>query len=221
MTVISTMITRYCTVHASDSLITELQKDGSQKPKKWKRSKIILVRRWRGAMTYWGLAEYDAYEWSTFDWLQQQAKDADQYPSAEEFAKGLMDKLNEAIYKMRFVKPVHSGIGIHLSAYERIENYWIPELFLVSSFTDTSYQHVHSDGVHLSRETYHTTAKVDPKPEHREAQYRLKVHERLHQPGGILIYNNGDPVMFNVGFVQIERQALKTSAFSFFSEWQC
>ena len=197
MTVISTVLTRYCAAHASDSLITELHKDGSYKPKEWERSKIVAVRHWRGAMAYWGLAKYDAYSWSTFDWLQEQAKNADQYSSAEEFAQGLTEKLNEAISKMHFVKPVDSGIGIHLTVYEYIENYWIPELFLLSNFTDTSYRFVHPDGVHLSRETYHTIAKVPPRPEHREAQYRLKVHERLHQPGGMLIYNNGDPIMFN------------------------
>jgi hypothetical protein len=54
VTVISTVITRYCTVHASDSLITKLQPDGSAIPIEWEQSKIILVRPWRGAMSYWG-----------------------------------------------------------------------------------------------------------------------------------------------------------------------
>ena len=192
MTVISTVLTQYCTVHASDSLITELQKDGSCKPREWKRSKIVAVRHWRGAMAYWGLAKYGS--WSTFDWLQEQAKNAGRYSSAEEFAQELEEKLNEAI---THVKSVNSGIGIHLTVYEHIENYWIPELFLLSNFTNPSYESVHPDGVHLSRETYHTIAKVPPEPEHRETQYRLEVHKRLHQPGGMLIYNNGDPIMFN------------------------
>lgn len=198
MTVISAVITRYCTAHASDSLVTELQEDGSHKPIEWKQPKIVAVRPWRGAMAYWGLAKYNAYKWSTFDWLQEQANSAGQYSSAEEFAQRLTEQLNEAISKMRFARPVDAGIGIHLTAYEYIENYWIPELFLISNFTDTSYQSVRpAGGVQLSRETYHTVADAKPETEHREARYRLKVHEYLHRPGGMLIYNNGDPVMFN------------------------
>ena len=197
MTVISAVITRYCTAHASDSLITELQEDGSHKPTEWKQPKIVTVSQWRGAMAYWGLAKYNAYKWSTFDWLQERANSAGQYSSAEEFAQSLTEQLNEAIAKMHFAKPVDTGIGIHLTAYEYVENYWIPELFLISNFTDTTYRFVHPDGVHLSRETYHTVADVDPSPNHREAQYRLQVHAYLHEPGGMLIYNNGDPIMFN------------------------
>ncbi|MBN1934549.1 MAG: hypothetical protein JW934_07780 [Anaerolineae bacterium] len=197
MTVISTVITRYCTVHASDSLITELQMDGNHKPMEWKQSKIIAVRRWRGAITYWGLAKCSAYKWSTFDWLQERANNADRYSSAEEFAQSLTEQLNKAFAKMRFAQAVSTGIGIHLTAYEYIENYWIPELFLISNFIDTTYSTVNSDGIHLSRETYHTIADAPPSPTHREAQYRLQVHAHLHEPGGMIIYNNGDPIMFN------------------------
>ena len=197
MTVISAVITRYCTAHASDSLITELQEDGSHKPKEWKQPKIVTVSKWRGAMAYWGLAKYNAYRWSTFDWLRERGNSAGQYSSAEEFAQRLREQLNEAISKMHFAKPADAGIGIHFTAYECVENYWIPELFLISNFTDTTYRFVHPDGVHLSRETYHTVADVDPSPNHREAQYRLQVHRNLHGSGGMLIYNNGDPIMFN------------------------
>lgn len=198
MTVISTVITQYCTVHASDSLITELQKDGSHKPTEWERSKIVAVPKWRGAMGYWGLAKYDAYKWSTFDWLQERANGAGQYSSAEEFAQRLKEQLSEEIAKMRFVKPSDAGIGIHFTAYEYLDNYWIPELFLISSFADTTYSFLHPDGVRLSRETYHHTVRdVGPSPDHREARYRLQVHQYLHELGHMLMYNNGDPIMFN------------------------
>jgi hypothetical protein len=122
MTVISAVITRYCTVHASDSLVTALQADGTCKPKEWTRSKIIAVPHWRGAMAFWGLATYDAYNWSTLDWLQEQAQNADQYSTPEEFAQGLTRKLNEAISNMDFARPVDSGIGIHLTVYEYIDD---------------------------------------------------------------------------------------------------
>lgn len=197
MTVISVVMTRYCTVHASDSLITELQSDGSALPVEWERSKIVPVYHWRGAMAYWGLAKYEAYGWSTFDWLQEQAKTAANYTSAEEFAQDLSEKLQKAIAQMRFVKPVHAGIGIHFTAYEYIDGYRIPELFLISNWADTSYRSLHPGGVGSSRETYHTVADVAPKHEHREVKFRLEVRRHLQQRGGMLIYNNGDPVMFN------------------------
>lgn len=198
MTVIAAVITRYCTAQASDSLITELQSDGTRVPKEWERTKIVAVPHWRGAMAYWGLATYDVYQRSTLDWLQERAQEADQSSSPEDFARRMTEMLNEAISKMTFHRPLDAGIGIHFTAYEYINNYWIPELFLLSNFEDPSYQLLHSDGVRFSRETYHHIDRnvPGPRPEHREAKYRLKVHEHL-QAGGMLIYNNGDPFMFN------------------------
>ena len=197
MTVISTVITRYCTVHASDSLITKRKKDGSYEPNEWEHSKIVPVHRWRGAMSYWGLAKHPAHNWSTVDWLQDQVKSADQESMPEEFAQRITDKLGEAISKMESPKPVDSGIGIHFTAYEYIDNRWIPELFLISNWADTNYQSLRPTGIGLSRETYHTIAKVPPSPEHRDPQYRLIVHKHLHKPGSMIVYNNGDPRMFN------------------------
>jgi len=97
---------------------------------------------------------------------------------------------------MSFYRPVDAGIGIHFSAYEYIGGYWIPELFLISNWADTSYSWLRPEGIGLSRETYHTIRKCPPLPEHREDQYRLAVHDYLFR-GGLIFYNNGDPVMFN------------------------
>jgi hypothetical protein len=195
MTVISCVITRYCTVHSSDSLITQLENE-NYKVLESRRTKIVAVRKWRGAMAYWGLAEYDQYKWSTFNWLQKMASNSSRFASAEEFAKGLKDKLNEEISKMRFIKPKHSGIGIHLTAYEHVKDYSIPELFLISNWTDTSYQSVNADGFRLSRETYGTIFNIARIPQHQEVRYRLEVHKFL-QESKWFIFNNGDPTMFN------------------------
>lgn len=197
MTVIAAVITRYCTAQASDSLITELRPDGTRVPKEWERTKIVAVPHWRGAMAYWGLATYDAYKWSTLDWLQERAQEANQYFSPEDFARVMTEMLNEAISKMTFRRPLDAGIGIHFTAYEYIKNRWIPELFLLSNFKDPSYRSL-SDRVYLGRETYHhIDMNVNgPQPEHSEPKYRLKVHKYL-QAGGMLVYNNGDPLLFN------------------------
>ena len=53
MTVISTIITRHCTVHSSDSLISEIR-NGSFLPIEWEKAKILPVPKYRGAMSYWG-----------------------------------------------------------------------------------------------------------------------------------------------------------------------
>lgn len=196
MTVISTLITKYCTVHASDSLITESSKYGSSKPIEWRRSKIVTVHKWRGAMSYWGLAKYEKYKWSTSDWLHEQAKCSYEYSSVEEFAQGLKDKLNEAISRMYFARELYSGIGIHFTAYEYIDNIWIPELFLISNYSDPSYRSLHPEGVRLSRETYKTINRKEPSLDRKEVECRLKVNEYL-QEGNMLIYNNGDPALFN------------------------
>lgn len=196
MTVVSTLITRQCTAHASDSLITMLQPDGKRETLEWEQSKIVPVRKLRGAMTYWGLAKYDAYQWSTFDWLKNQVRALADHTTPEDFAHALTQALRNAISQMSFCQQTDEGIGIHLSVYEYVDGYWIPELFLISNWADTSYSSLRSNGIGLSRETYHTISNCPPLPEHREAQYRLAVHDYLFK-GGPIFYNNGDPVMFN------------------------
>jgi hypothetical protein len=195
MTVISTVISRYCTVHASDSFITTSQADGRVERDETQQSKIVPVRHWRGAVSYWGLAGNG--QWSTFDWLQQQARSARNFSSPEDFAGGLACGLNRELPNMHFHTERDSGIGIHFTAYERIGDYWVPELFLISNWTDPSYESVHPE-VRVSRETYHIAFQcAAPRPEHREEQLRLAVYQFL-QEGQILTYNNGDPILFNI-----------------------
>jgi hypothetical protein len=50
VTVVATLITKACTVHASDSLITTTQPNGDIQLEEWEASKIIPVRPFRGAM---------------------------------------------------------------------------------------------------------------------------------------------------------------------------
>jgi hypothetical protein len=197
MSVISTLITKTCTVHASDSFISVLQDDGSFRIDESQQSKIVRIHSLRGAMSYWGLARYDTYKWSTYDWLKEQAQHVRQNLSPEEFAQELTDNLNKRLSQMKFIKSTDAGIGIHLTAYERINDYWIPELFLISNWTDPKYNAVNSGGVHLSRETYHTIAKVQSSVDHREPSFRRFVHKHI-QKDKWLIYNNGDPAMFNI-----------------------
>jgi hypothetical protein len=97
---------------------------------------------------------------------------------------------------MQFKDPRHSGLGIHLTVYEYIEGYWIPELFKVSNWVDDSYSSVHPDGFKLSRVTYTTLTGQPHVANHRDPQYRLDVHKSLLE-GTMYRFNNGDPLMFN------------------------
>ena len=200
MTVISSIINKHCTVHATDSLISILKKNGKLQPIKYEQSKIVPVRAWKGALSYWGLAEHSKYNWSTFKWLKKKAGAANKNASAEDFAYKLAEELNDEISRMDFKKDISSGIGIHFTAYENIEGRWIPELFLIKNFENTNYNSVYPDGIRVFRNTFAAFCNMsekEKKPNHREVPIRNIVYEVLHA-GRWLRFNNGDPIIFNL-----------------------
>ena len=195
MTVITTIISRFGVVHATDSLVTELQSDGTRKVTEWRKSKIVPVKHYRGIMSYYGLAKCGS--WNTYDWLKAKAANARKYKSPERFVRALQKDLNRELKAIPVRDPKDKGIGIHFSAYERISDYWIPELFYLTNFETAQYKSLAPDGVHLGRETYHTIVNVPASLKHRLKRCRLVVHDFLNTKRNILIYNNGDPIMFN------------------------
>jgi hypothetical protein len=194
MTVISTLITRTGTVHATDSLLTFLR-DGQSEPLEWQQTKIVPVRPWRGAMSFWGLAKIND-SWSTLEWLRNQATSAGLFRSPEAFAHELAVSLQNDLSQLRFQRITDAGIGIHFSAYERIADRWIPELFLISNWGDTSYTSLRATGVGVSRETYSTVSGQGGNPATTNDEERLKVSAAL-QAGTWFRYNNGDPRLYN------------------------
>jgi len=153
-------------------------------------------------MGYWGLASL-ANGWNTFQWLRERAQRAGTSGSAAAFAEDCALALTAQLSRYTFVNPLDSGLGIHFTAYEYINGYWIPELFALSRWTDESYQAVLPNyEFRVSRETYATCKGLQPpegrSPEFGEPTYRLEVHKALHdQPMMFLLYNNGDPALFN------------------------
>src|SRR5436309_989055 len=119
MTVISTVITRHCTAHASDSFLTEF---GTGRVREAQQSKLVPVPAWRGVMGYWGLAWLDD-GWNTYRWLCELVQRAGDYGSAAAFANGCAAALATELRRRRFLKPLDSGLGIHFTAYEYIDNY--------------------------------------------------------------------------------------------------
>lgn len=196
MTVIVTVISRHCTAHATDSFITCSMADGTLEVCEEQQTKIVPVKHFRGAMTYWGLAKDCDGSWSTLEWLQAMSREARDYKEPEKFAIHMRDSLNLALSQLSFNYPLHRAIGIHFTAYEWIDNRWIPELFVLSNYRDPRYNALHEAGVLLNRQTYNVAFKCAPAPEHGEPTYRIKVHEYLAE-GRLLLYNNGDPAMFN------------------------
>jgi hypothetical protein len=197
MTVIATVITRHYTALASDSFITVTQQDGSRQVTEDQASKLIRVPAWRGAMAYWGLATLGA-EWNTKQWLDAQATRAGDHGSAEDYAESLAINLTREIGQRQFRTPTDPGLGIHFTAYEYIDGYWIPELFLVSNWTDTSSSAVRPNVFQMTRETYATLQQLqDRPPEQREPNARRAVHAALHDSPLMFRFNNGDPALFN------------------------
>ncbi len=194
MTVVSALITKHCTAHASDAFLTILKADGNREVVEDQKPKVVPVKHRRGALTYWGLAQFG--QWSTLDWLRGRVQLASKFSSPEEFAIVLAADLNGELSRLPLTNAVDKGIGIHFTTYERMNDYWIPELFLISNWAGIPYTDIRSTGVGASRETYHTLNNVASMPEHREFDFRFKVQQAI-QSGAMFRYNNGDPALFN------------------------
>jgi hypothetical protein len=195
MTVISTIITRYYTAHASDSFLTKSHPGGKQEVIEKKKSKLVRVPAYRGVMGYWGLARYNG--WNTFDWLQERSNRANGSACAAAFADDLA-AATVAEFRRKCARPLDMGLGIRFTAYEYIEGYWIPELFVLSNWTDASYAAVQPHGFRVTRETYATLKGLpDRTPDHGQPACRLEVHRGLHDEARMFCFNNGDPTPFN------------------------
>ena len=196
MTVVATIISRHATAHASDSFITSLTRGGNRHIEEARRTKIVAVPHWRGIMAYYGLAQVSARKWSTLNWLRAQASTAPKYADPDTFAQTLAIDLQRALRSMGLDKNPAAGIGIHFSVYEHIENYWIPELFHITNWTNTDYDTLRGDGIASSRQTYGNLNLSEPPPSLSPTEQRLLVREFLRR-GGMFIFNNGDPFLFN------------------------
>ena len=139
MSVVSAVISKVGTAHASDSFITERKADGTYHVRESKQSKIAQVPRFRGAMAYWGLAQYDAPRWSTRKWLADRAQQARKVCRPGTVRQGSRKRPDRRTPELKLTGST-GGIGIHFTAYECINGYWIPELFLISNWADTSYR---------------------------------------------------------------------------------
>lgn len=214
MTAITALITKTCTVHAADSLVTIQREKDTFVPDDWNFRKIVRVEgEFWGALSFWGYASADVpshkYSWSTPAWLAERAA-AVANQSAEEFANNLARDLQSELNKVQFIdqdgneRTLAKGLGIHFTAYEYVDGRWIPELFLITNWTSLPYTSVDSKKIHVSRETYSILERAMNKgvmitsPEtHGSKECRLFVHQYLQaSDSNWFIFNNGDPEMF-------------------------
>lgn len=193
MTAISAIISKNWIAAASDSLLTEFYPNTNQiSHVEFRKSKIIPIRKFKAAATYWGLAKIK--DWRTYDFIKELAGEAISFDSFEDFANNLKDKLKEKLDSYNFTNSIHKGIGIHLIGYEKINSDYIPELFLISNYTDPSYTNIGELGI--SRNLYGTLPNDFKNNEITLDEKRNRVVEFLNQ-GRIFVFNNGDPVLFN------------------------
>lgn len=224
MTVISALFSKKGIAVATDSMLTAIDPSGGHIYLEWEQSKIISVPKLNACISYWGLAgalkkipkrnQPTEWLWQSYEWLKKESENPKQN-NLEDFSKTIQEKLDKQLSKLNFQKATDKGIGLHIAGLEKIDGYVIPELFLVCNFADPSYQQVGELGI--SRNTFHTIAKVPPTPDHSKKEFRFAVKDYLSK-GGIISYNNGDPIMFNMvsstisyGFqIAAHRKVLKT-----------
>jgi len=120
------------------------------------------------------------------------------YESAEQFSHAIATNLTTALGARRFANQRYRGLGIHFTAYEWVDGFWIPELFLISNWTNPSYTAVRTEGFQVTRETYATLKKLSERSkDHGERAARIEVHKALHTTPLILRFNNGHPHLYN------------------------
>jgi len=200
MTLISALISKRGVAVATDSLLTIVRKNAPNIYVEWKKSKIIPIPKLNACISYWGFAgvlkgipkdgDDVVFGWQTHEWLSKQSANSSNL-SLEEFTKKLRDNLE---HEMKSLPGNIPGIGLHITGIEKVGDYRIPELFLVTNFKDPTYQETKE--LTCSRETFHTISGQPPADAHGQQDYRMKVNEFLNTQG-FLIYNNGDPTLFN------------------------
>lgn len=143
------IISKKGTAVSTDSLLTVREKDNpdSVSQVEWQLPKLVRLEKFKGTISFWGDAVAELkrfppkpkedidFNWTLYNWLIEKCKNISR-TTLEDFVRHLTQDL-KAEYEKR--KWLNNGIGIHVTGYEYVDNTFIPELFLISNYADTSY----------------------------------------------------------------------------------
>jgi hypothetical protein len=191
MTVICTLLTSACVVHATYSYIHQVEPDGTLKIIESQKPKIVAIRHFRGAISFCGIGYIGRHR--MLDWLSKQAEEASRFETPDEFAGWLCQQLDGLLGKITCAQQ-SKGIGLHFTVFESLKFGSVPELFWITNWNGAfSVQ----PKVSAQRQTIITVANVLPGTPQPIEQERMQVRNALNSPHAFLRYNNGDPELFN------------------------
>ena len=193
MTAISSVINRNCIAIASDSLITVYIKHSkSYKIIEYTKPKILRMEKYHAAASYWGLAKYG--KWDTFEFIKTLLRNSDRNIPLSKLLKFVNKHLHLELERILPGNDLRKGIGIHVTGFENIDNIILPELYLISNFTDPTYSALKRMSV--APQLYGKLLKNYYQNGLTRNEQRIRINKFL-QTGNFFTYNNGDPVLFN------------------------
>lgn len=198
MTVILNIIGNGFTIHTSDSLRTVTANAGLDQTTQSTISptaKIVRFSQFRGAMSVFGLMHLNG--WDIIEWLEQEASRAVERNlwSAMRFANYIESRLRDIFFGFNVRR--HS-VGIHFTAYERVNQQWVPELFFITNFRGIqgdTFRYVGGLELASQRQTFFTLTQRTDFRSHGRRNIRANVAANLTN-GNMFIYKNGDPSVF-------------------------
>jgi hypothetical protein len=196
LTAISVLLNQKFISFASDSLITIPKKDGSLEIVETEKPKIVQIPKLRAGIVFWGLSGFG--RWSLTEYLKNMITN-NKSNSLEEFCDELKVGLQNDFDRLKLTKPTPKyGLGVQVAGFERINDYRVPELFLISNFKKS---YLVGSQFFCNRHSFQIcTLKFDkkqiqPEAKHREYDYRKKVYDWLAGEE-MIITNNGDYEMY-------------------------
>ncbi len=196
MTVISTLLTSDCIVHATDSFITIVQPNGTLRVVESQAPKVVAVRHFRGALSFCGFAGINRNR--MLAWLARRAESANNFPAAEpdRFADWLAIELNSWLINIPG-GPLNEnrGVGIHFTVHETTPFGQIPELFWITNLDGANRVQARVTAQRQSIITL-TNARELPSEDQPDFEQRRRVQVFLRQPFQFMRYNNGDSELY-------------------------
>jgi len=222
MTVISTVLSKDKIAIASDGYITN-----QGRVIKTNAVKFVKFDQVNCVVSFWGLATFDATQWDMYSWLQEQSENLKNNPtsctSLEQLAFLLQSRLESMLNYGKLKHVTNKGLGLHIAGFEKIrDNLYSPELFLVTNYSLDSRgsYHVRQNSLDCTRRTI--VDFIPKKMRGKSVSARKKyVYDSILSRGSVMIFNNGDPVMYNTfsqGYVSAVMRASKNESLRDLSE---